>query len=80
MLSVALPSSALAKTKRCDGLKVTIGADKDGGRLTGTGDDDVILGSKAADRIDGRGGDDRICPDGVPAEGVDVVKGGSGPT
>jgi Ca2+-binding RTX toxin-like protein len=58
----------------CDGRLVTINMNTNGANGVGTSGDDVIIGTPAADMIDGRGGDDVICG----RAGADVILGGAG--
>ncbi len=70
-------------TTTCNGVVATI---EGSGAITGTAGDDVIVGSRRADTIDGRGGQDIVCGlsgsdtlvQGRRPDGADRLDGGSG--
>jgi Tol biopolymer transport system component len=63
-----------AAPPRCLGRRATVVAPAGGGRTLGTPGNDVIVGSRKADRISSRGGRDLVCSRG----GDDRVKTGAG--
>jgi hypothetical protein len=66
-----IPASPVAAVAVCFGEDATI---EGSGTISGTPEDDVIVGSSGADVIKGNGGDDIICAGG----GDDTVNGNSG--
>lgn len=70
--ATALSNPAMAGTILCGGQTPTIVAE--GSPTLGTEGDDVILGTRSNERIDGGGGDDIICG----RDGSDYINGGDG--
>ena len=77
-VAVAQPASGgkadTHRLRKCLGQAATMVAIPGGGKLLGTRQQDVIVGSDTDDRIDGGGGDDLICA----GKGDDVVLGSAG--
>ena len=73
-LPFSVGASTAAASTTCDGLTVTISGTNDDDVIIGTDGVDVINAGRGDDRIEGLGGDDVLCGD----NGEDLILGGDG--